>query len=42
MGAIWTAAGFFIGLNDLVESKKKADRNQDRADLEVLKKVMKN
>ena len=33
---------FFISLNDLVESKKKADRNQDRADLEVLKKVMKN
>ena len=32
---------FFISLNDLMESKKKADRNQDRVDLEVLKEVMK-
>ena len=32
---------FFIGLNDLIESKKKANRSQDRVDLEVLKEVLK-
>lgn len=30
---------FFIGLNEFIESKKKADRLQDRADLELLGKI---
>ena len=32
---------FFIGFNDLIESKKKANRSQDRVDLEVLREVLK-
>lgn len=30
---------FFIGLKEFIESKKNADRLQDRADLELLEKV---
>lgn len=30
---------FFIGLKEFIESKKKADRLQDRADLELLEKI---
>ena len=32
---------FFIGINDLIASKKIANRSQDRADLEVLLEVLK-
>ena len=33
---VWAAAGFFIGLSDLLESMKKSNRSQDLGDLEVL------
>jgi hypothetical protein len=32
---------FFIGLNELIESKKKTGRSQDRVDVELLEEVLK-
>jgi len=32
---------FFIGMNDLIATKKIANRSQDKADLELLEKVNK-
>lgn len=38
-GKFGETIAFFIGLHDFIETKKKADRPQDRADLDILEKL---